>query len=100
MIVEIFKHRERLRSKSKLSEEEFLELFSILIRSIRFFNENMISGGNLVEAWRLVKDTDPKDHLFVALALELDAELWTRDEVLKSGLRKKGFDRFFDENSF
>ena len=98
LVVEIFKHRERLRAKSKLTEDEFLELLSLLIGGIRFFNESMISGGCLVEAWRLVKDVDPKDHLFVALALELDAKLWTRDEELKTGLQKKGFTNFFDEN--
>jgi predicted nucleic acid-binding protein len=72
LVVEIFKHRERLRAKSKLTEDEFLEVLSILLRSIRFYNESMISGGSLVEAWRLVRDIDPKDHLFVALALELE----------------------------
>lgn len=97
LVVEIFKHRERLRKKSQLTEDEFLELLSILISHIRFFNESMISGGCLVEAWRLVKEVDPKDHLFVALALELDAKLWTRDEELKIGLQKKGFTNFYDE---
>jgi len=98
LVVEIFKHRERLCAKSKLTEDEFLELLSILLRSIRFYNESMISGGNLLEAWRLVRDIDPKDQLFVALALELDAQLWTKDEILKCGLVKKGFNNFFDES--
>ena len=98
LVVEIFKHRERLRAKSKLTEDEFLELFAILIGSIRFFTESMISGGSLVEAWRLVKDVDPKDHLFVELALELDAKFWTRDEALKIGLQKKGFTNFYEEH--
>ena len=50
LVVEIFKHRERLRAKSRLTEDEFLELLSILMASIRFYNETMISGGNLLEA--------------------------------------------------
>ena len=32
---------------------------------------------------------------FVALALELDAELWTKDKKLKTELLRKGFDNFF-----
>ncbi len=100
LIVEIFKHRERLRKRSKLTEEEFLELLSGIVQRLRFYNENMISTECLIHSWRLVKDVDPKDHLFVALALELEAKLWTRDEQLKAGLLKKGFDNFFDENSF
>ncbi len=98
LVVEIFKHRDRLRAKSKLTEDEFIELFSILMRSIRFYNEDMISMSSLMEARRLVRDIDPKDMLFVALALELDAEFWTRDMVLRAGLEKKGFRNFFDEN--
>ena len=98
LIVEIFKHRERLRKKSKLTEEEFLELMNAIVQRLRFFNEDMISTASLIHAWRLVHDIDPKDHLFVALTLELEAELWTRDEILRSGLMKKGFTSFFDEN--
>lgn len=98
LIIEIFKHRERLRKRSKLTEDEFLELLNCIVQRLRFFNENMISFGNLIHAWHLVKDIDPKDHLFVALALELEARFWTRDLELKGGLLKKGFDNFFDEN--
>jgi predicted nucleic acid-binding protein len=97
LVVEIFKHRERLRAKSKLTEDEFVELLHLLFREVRLFSETMISANNLYRAWLFVRDVDPKDHLFVALALELDAELWTHDQVLKSGLLKKGFDRFFSE---
>jgi hypothetical protein len=33
----------------------------------------------------------------VAIVLQHDALLWTRDEVLRTGLLKKGFRSFFDE---
>jgi len=39
---------------------------------------------------------DLKDTPFVALALHLDARLWTDDEELKAGLRARGFDQFFE----
>ena len=57
----------------------------------------MISIGNYIEAYRLCKDVDEKDTPFVALSLEMGYEIWTRDEELKTGLRKKGFDNFYDE---
>ena len=53
IIVEIFKHKERI------------------IKGIKF------------------------DTPFVALALELDAELWTKGKKLKTELLRKGFDNFF-----
>ncbi len=56
-----------------------------------------ISTANFVAAYRLCKDIDPKDFLFVALTLEIDGELWTRDEELKRGLERKGFLLFFEE---
>src|SRR5438105_2717958 len=44
---------------------------------------------------RLEAGAGVKDVAYVALALHLDALLWTEDAVLKDGLRKRGFDRFF-----
>ena len=53
---------------------------------------------HIITAYHLCKDVDEKDTPFVALAIEMEAELWTRDQNLKEGLLKKGFNRFFDEN--
>jgi len=39
---------------------------------------------------------DEYDTTYVALALELEAELWTSDKTLEAGLRKKGFTQFFN----
>jgi predicted nucleic acid-binding protein len=48
-----------------------------------------------VEARRLCRDVDLKDTPFVAPALHLDSRLWTGDDLLKTSLKAKGFDRFF-----
>ncbi|WP_097126671.1 PIN domain-containing protein [Spirosoma fluviale] len=48
------------------------------------------------DCW-IVHSLDENDTAYIALALELDAELWTRDEALKTGLRLRGFDKFFSE---
>jgi predicted nucleic acid-binding protein len=39
---------------------------------------------------------DEKDTPYVALTLQLDGRLWTHDGALKTALRAKGFDRFFE----
>jgi predicted nucleic acid-binding protein len=36
------------------------------------------------------------DTPFVALCLQLNAPLWSKDEKLKTGLRNKGFNDFFE----
>jgi predicted nucleic acid-binding protein len=51
--------------------------------------------GNFVEEYRLFGDIDEKDTPFVALALELEGELWMMDETLKIDLKRKGFNSFF-----
>ena len=74
MLVELFKHRER----------------------IRFFDEDAISIGSWTEAWRLCRDVDENDVAYVALTLEVAGDLWTSDRELEAGLRRKGFTRFFN----
>lgn len=48
------------------------------------------------KAYELCGGIDENDTPVVALALELNALLWTGDEKLKEGLKRKGFNRFFD----
>lgn len=99
LIVEIFKHKDRIVQKSKLNEEETLELLMKILEKITFINETNISIANFIEAFHLCKDVDEKDTPFVALSLELGFELWTRDQELINGLKVKGFDQFHNENA-
>jgi len=100
LITEIFKHKERILKASKANEEEIYELLEKTLQHINFVNEEFISTVNLIQAHRLCLDIDEKDTLFVALSIELDAELWTKDDLLKSGLKQKGFDHFFDDSVY
>ena len=95
IVVELFKHTPKIQKATKLSKDEILELLSSIINQIKFYEEDLISVGNWVEAFRLCRDVDEKDMPYVALALELDAKLWTKDNELKIGLRSKGFDKFY-----
>ena len=95
--VELFKYKEKICSVSKHSQDEILEILYELIRHIDFFDENSLSVSALTDAWTLVKDIDPKDMLFVALTIEVDGLLWTGDTKLRSGLKAKGFDAFFEK---
>lgn len=100
LMVELFKHKERILNKSKLTEEETYETLTGLFAFIHFVSEDSLSMGNLIAAFRLCNEIDEKDTPFIALALELECDIWTNDEALKSGLRKRGFHRFFKpENS-
>lgn len=96
LIVEIFNHKEDLLKKSKADEKKVLNYLMGALQKMHFFNESLISVENFFEAWYLCKDVDENDTAFIALTLELDAMFWTKDDKLKNGLLKKGFDRFFE----
>ena len=97
-IVELFKHRERIVRASKLSEVEVVRLFYTLLRCVTVYKEDLIDSRVRRDAYELCVGVDEADTPHVALAIHLDALLWTGDKSLKKGLRQKGFNQFFDPN--
>ena len=69
-----------------------------ILQKVHFVNESLISIEHFLEAWHLCKDIDPKDTPFLALALELNCKIWSKDVALMKGLKAKGFDRFLEED--
>ncbi|MFN8344134.1 MAG: PIN domain-containing protein [Spirosomataceae bacterium] len=96
LLVEIFKHKEKLLKNNSQSEDEFYEYLNLLFQRITFVNEEIISIGSYLEAYRLGKDIDEKDVPFVALAIQMNCELWTYDQPIREGLSRKGFNHFFE----
>jgi len=77
-----------------LTEEETLEFLTKILNRVTFINEENISIANCISAYHLCKDIDEKDTPFVALSLELEFELWTRDKELVDDLKAKRFHQF------
>ncbi len=94
LLIEVLKNKEKILASTKFGQEVFLDNFYLLSRRIRFINEELIPKDILRSSYELVKDIDPKDFLFVALAEYLNARLWTSDKELISDLLKKGKDIF------
>ena len=95
VLVELFKHKERIAKATGLDEPELLALLHTLLERIHFFDEDAISIGSWSEAWRRCRGVDENDVAYVALTLELGGNLWTSDQKLETGLRKKGFTKFY-----
>lgn len=95
LIVEIFKHKEKLIKASKLPEENMLEVLHEILKHIEFYNEHLIGAAHWKEAYELCKDIDLKDIPFIALCLEIDGYFWSGDELLKAHLKTKRFNKFF-----
>lgn len=97
VFVELFKHKERIITATQLPEDDLLDALNALLTRIHFIDEFTIPLGVWLEARRLCLETDEKDTPFVALTIHLNGTLWTEDEVLKQGLRARGFDRFYKQ---
>lgn len=97
LFIEIFRHKERIFKNSRANEGEIYDYLEKVLSRLHFFNEELISVENYFRAYHLCKEIDLKDIAFVALSIELNARLWTRDTILKDGLRLKGFDQFYEE---
>ena len=96
LFVEIFRHKERIFKNSRVGDETIYDYLEKVLSRLHFFNEEVISTESYFAAYHLCKDVDLKDIPFVALSIELNAPLWTRDNVLKDALHTKGFDQFFE----
>jgi len=60
----------------------------------------VISEEAIGKALELTKDVDIKDLSYVALAIELDCVLLTRDKQLIKGIKKKGFRKIMTFEDF
>ena len=84
-MVELFKYKDKLVVLTKKSEVEVLEILYLILLQVNFFNEKSLSLSSRQAAYSLCKDIDPKDAIFIALSIELNAPLWTGDKKLKKG---------------
>jgi len=98
ILVELFKHKEKIVHLSKLSEDDVVRLLQVLLKRLNLYKEDLIAPENRRAAYELCRDLDETDTPHVALTLELAGLLWTGDKTLKDGLKRKGFDRFFEPN--
>lgn len=99
LYIEIFKYKDRILKFSKLDEEDLLDVLYRMVRQINFINEDSISNEIWQQALQLTESIDTKDTAFVALALSLNATLWTGDRKLLVGLQAKGFEQVIDTNT-
>ena len=96
LFVELFKYKDKIKQLGKLEEETLLIYLQMMLEKIHFIQIDLINDKRRQEAYQLCKDIDLKDTVFVALCLELEAQLWTGDKKLKNQLLQKGFNQIFE----
>jgi len=75
---EIGKYTGMVSEKSGLTQAEVDDLIEILFKRIDVVPRSEVLG-SLQEAARLMRDADPDDAVYLAAALERDAQLWSDD---------------------
>jgi predicted nucleic acid-binding protein len=96
IIVELLLHIADIRALSPLNEEEFALHLKELIERIKFVVPEAVDFQHHLAAFEICKGVDPKDTPYVALALHLNAKLWSGDKKLREGLLAKGVDVFIE----
>ncbi|MEM6396443.1 MAG: PIN domain-containing protein [Bacteroidota bacterium] len=90
---EIENHHDKIVKISRLSTEEVKYARDKLYSCINFIDDQIIPFEEYVKAMRIIRDVDPADVHFVALANYMDEKLWTGDVKLYEGLKSKGYEK-------
>ncbi|WKZ60206.1 MAG: PIN domain-containing protein [Cyclobacteriaceae bacterium] len=88
---EIRKHWDRLKRISKLTDKQLQESYEALLSKITFINEELIPQKVWEDAEKLTTGIDVDDTVFVALTKYVKGKLWSGDNTLQAGLKKKGY---------
>jgi len=91
ILSEVKQYEQEIFTKTKQSEAQLrsytLDIFGELTILPDYFTEIE----NLLSASQMLEKIDPKDIQYLALSLQLDLALLTRDKPLYKGLRKQGY---------
>jgi predicted nucleic acid-binding protein len=95
---ELIEHKERIKVIGKLSEDRFVELFTLILRNIRTLNHLIIPQEFYYKAFEICKDIDADDTAFIAINDFVRGRLWTGDIKLTNGLLGKGYSKIINTN--
>ncbi len=100
VLEEIEKYKPTIFEKTKLSVAELQRFIFFIFNQISIIPRIAISNEAIDKAMELTRDIDIKDLSYIALSIELDCILITRDKPLLKGVRKKGFRKIITFEDF
>lgn len=86
LIEEIDRYSDKIEKYSKLNSTQISICKTLLLKSIQFVSEELITDKSWIKAIELTKDIDEDDTPFVALAIQMNTKLWSGDKKLTNGL--------------
>jgi predicted nucleic acid-binding protein len=93
VLIEADKYQSMMFAKTKMQKEEFLQWSYFVFSNVTILPRYVLNSDVIEKSNKIVENIDPKDVSYVALAMQLDLVLLTRDAVLYTGLKKQGFRR-------
>lgn len=98
-LIKIEKYKSILKNRTKMTEIQFAKWTYFVFSNLTILPKYVLEDEFLVKSELLLQKIDLKDISYVALAMQLDLPLLTRDNPLYEGLRKQGFRRviLFDD---
>ena len=98
-LIEIDKYSKIIVEKSKLDWSTHSQYAQFVFSNITVVPRYLIEFDTIEKANQLIADIDPKDISYLALAIQTDSILITRDKPIVEASRRKGFRRImlFDE---
>ena len=98
-LIEIDKYKEVILKKTKITRTQLKAFTLILFSRLTIVPRFLLSHETIKKAYLLCKEIDEKDTMYVALSLELNVPLITRDKKLYNHLKESGFPKIllFDE---
>ena len=91
IFIELQKYEYQIIENTKLEIDQLIAYSKFLFSYLKVFPNLVITLKSKQYAYDLCKDIDLKDITYLALSIELEIPLITRDELLFKGLRKKGY---------
>ena len=90
---EIIEHKAKIKAIANLSDDDFIELFELVLRNITILNHTLIPTSIYKKAEKLCETIDLDDTIFIAVAEFTRGKLWTGDKKLINGLLEKKYKR-------
>ena len=100
VLLEISENEAKILKSAKLSRSEFNENLLLLLQELLIIKDEEITDAIFKQSFDLTKSIDPKDIIFVALTISLDALFWSVDLKLLHGLKKKNFNKIITTYDF
>ncbi len=90
-LIEVENYQDTLKRKTKMSDTQFIQWSYFVFGQITVLPRYVLAQDVLIKSQRLLEKIDLKDISYVALSMQLNVLLLTRDTLLHEGLRRQGF---------